>query len=513
MQNLLKKYGAILVAVLVVVAVTIYALSSGKENYKATLNVNYGDLSVSCNQYRDWLTTGELSKRLGGNIDGAVKCANQLGAVWYTEPTYTGCTTLRKWLSEGTLTQNLNGDIYFAQRCADIYRDLWYPQVTGPIIENKFNEPFVPQTLKDPLVEKKFEGLSLQRDFDRCMVLRNWYHAGNLTARLGSGVAFQEAIDCSNQYRSFWPIKPPKFERCFELKGYANRGELTSRLGGNINEAIECSRAYKNHWFGWSDFERCYDLKKMLMQGTLTANLGGNISEAVKCASDFDYMWFANLPYEKLEILPYVYNDDRIVPLNGGDVNSPRAGYESEVVTANNNTNPFKDVDSSSEEGRAAISLFNRGIVGGYSDGTFRGFQKVNRAEMSKFILLALGNVSDLANSGKFSDVKDGEWYVKYVVTAANRGIVNGYSDGTFGPARNINTVEFLKMLTFAFNLDSNLNYSNYKDVDANAWYAQYAGVAAKYNLFPNRAWDYLEPSREITRYEAVVAIYKLLNR
>ncbi len=182
--------------------------------------------------------------------------------------------------------------------------------------------------------------------------------------------------------------------------------------------------------------------------------------------------------------------------------------YERKVVTRVN----FSDIDPNSLEGKAAIYLAEKNIIGGRPDGSFDGEAGVNRAELAKFLLLAKGvNVEDdLKNNDRFPDVLEGEWYVKYVIKAADLGIINGYDDGYFEPARTVNTAEFLKMFTKTFNLPEIPN--TYKDVPGDAWYDKFAGIAQKYDLFPDRDKDYLEPSRELTRNEVAVAIYRYLN-
>jgi len=94
---------------------------------------------------------------------------------------------------------------------------------------------------------------------------------------------------------------------------------------------------------------------------------------------------------------------------------------------------------------------------------------------------------------------------------AAENEIVNGYSDGNFRPANTVNTAEFLKILSKTFDLPSNLKYS-FADVATDDWFAQFAGTVQKYDLFPDRGNRFLEPARELTRNEVVVAIYQFLK-
>lgn len=190
----------------------------------------------------------------------------------------------------------------------------------------------------------------------------------------------------------------------------------------------------------------------------------------------------------------------------------PPAGYEDEVITnPEEYKNPFPDTNLSNLFGKAAAELYRRAIIGGFPDGEFKTDQEVNRAEAAKFLLLArYGSIDTIANNGKFPDVKEGEWYVPYVITAAQKGIINGHPDGYFRPQNSVKTVEFLKMLTLTFGIEKNLPHS-YTDVDTDAWFAQYAGTAEEYNLFPERSTK-LYPGSNLTRGEVAVAIYQYLR-
>jgi hypothetical protein len=194
--------------------------------------------------------------------------------------------------------------------------------------------------------------------------------------------------------------------------------------------------------------------------------------------------------------------------------NIPPAGYEDEVLTnIETYQNPFPDTDTNQLSGKAAAELYRRAVIGGYPDGQFKGAKNVNRAEAAKFLLLArFGTVADVSNNGQFPDVLDAQWYTPFVVTAAMKGIINGNPDGTFRPADTVNTAEFLKMLSLTFGLQLNMSYS-YSDVSSADWFAPYAGIAQKYNLFPSRT-SALRPDRPLSRQDVAIAIYQyLVNR
>ena len=175
--------------------------------------------------------------------------------------------------------------------------------------------------------------------------------------------------------------------------------------------------------------------------------------------------------------------------------------------------NHFRDTTVSDDVGRAANILKEREIIGGYPDGTFGAEKFVNRAEAAKFLMTAVltGELPDLSSETSFSDVASNQWFTNYVALAARFGVINGNPDNTFRPANTINTAEFLKMLTIAFNLESGQAFP-YADVPADAWFSPYAGTAYAYRLFADRG-EQLEPGRLLTRGEVALAIASILER
>jgi len=181
-------------------------------------------------------------------------------------------------------------------------------------------------------------------------------------------------------------------------------------------------------------------------------------------------------------------------------------------TNAASNAAGFPDTHAYTLEDIAPTSLKEKGIIEGYPDGEFKGIHSVNRAEVAKFLLLAKQvTVAPITNyQAKFSDVPQSAWFTPFIVEAQNRGILEGYPDRTFRPAQSVNTVEFLKLITKVFSLEENLPHQ-FTDVEVNAWYAPFVGVATKYDLLPGRG-DRLEPSQNLTRAEVAIAIYKVLE-
>ena len=106
---------------------------------------------------------------------------------------------------------------------------------------------------------------------------------------------------------------------------------------------------------------------------------------------------------------------------------------EREIVTS------FSDVDPSSVMGKAISDLAMLGIVTGYPDGTFAPNDNITRAEFAT-ICVRLANLADGIGTDAvtgFPDLDNDDtygWARPYILMAKNTGMINGYTDGNFGP-------------------------------------------------------------------------------
>ena len=139
---------------------------------------------------------------------------------------------------------------------------------------------------------------------------------------------------------------------------------------------------------------------------------------------------------------------------------------------------PFDDVPGWA---RAYVATaYNRGYMRGYTDGTFRGQNRISRAEFVAMLAqyLKAENVSlEPTTDASFTDVpKDGSaWYTQSVYLLANAGIITGYKDGTFRPQANVNRTEAVVMLNRLFGrTDSAPSWATtsslYSDVSTSYW-------------------------------------------
>lgn len=172
----------------------------------------------------------------------------------------------------------------------------------------------------------------------------------------------------------------------------------------------------------------------------------------------------------------------------------------------------FKDVPATHKYAEAINYLSAEGVVGGYPDGTFKPDNTVSRVEALKFIY---EGIKEAVNPGgtPFSDVSESEWYSKYIYTAYSQGVVGGYPDGSFKPAKIVNKAEFYKILFNGMGVDVSpvVEVQPFMDVPTDAWFAPYVSYAKELGIIDLSIVN-LSADRGMTRGEVADAIFRLME-
>jgi len=173
----------------------------------------------------------------------------------------------------------------------------------------------------------------------------------------------------------------------------------------------------------------------------------------------------------------------------------------------------FSDVNRTHPQYTAITYLSQKGVVGGYADGTFKPDNSINRAEVLKVILKGSGIEANEAYGPFFPDVAEDAWFAPFVMKAKALGFVKGNgTDGTFTPDRQVNLAEFLKMLLTANKID----VSSFEgkpvvpNVPVDAWFANYVNYAASLGIITRGADGNVDASKPMTRGEVVNVMYLL---
>lgn len=165
------------------------------------------------------------------------------------------------------------------------------------------------------------------------------------------------------------------------------------------------------------------------------------------------------------------------------------------------NTAQFNDVKSYDQYSTAIYYLKDKGIVDGYSDGTFKPGTKINRASFLKILLEAQGYEGSGSNC--FTDVKAGKWYTPYICQAKQLGFIEGYSDGSFRPEENISFVAASKIISNVMDLE----VDNTKEDN---WYQKFVLALEANEAIPNTITN---TDKKITRSEMAEMIWRIKEK
>lgn len=180
----------------------------------------------------------------------------------------------------------------------------------------------------------------------------------------------------------------------------------------------------------------------------------------------------------------------------------------------------FTDVNEGDTYYLAISSLAEEGVIQGYDDSTFKSAQEINRAEAVKMILTASGLLDSeevlAVEEEPFTDTPAGSWYTPYLAIAKEKGLINGYEDGSFHPEETINLAGALKILLEASSdLDfQTLEYPNieellFYDTPYGEWYTpytMYAGNTGTINIYSS---NNVNPNQTMTRGYLAEIIYR----
>ncbi len=172
----------------------------------------------------------------------------------------------------------------------------------------------------------------------------------------------------------------------------------------------------------------------------------------------------------------------------------------------------FSDVKSDHKNFRAINHLYQEGIVTGYSDGTFKPSNTINRAELLKILIEGQGVTPDASSySNCFPDVTT-DWYAKYVCYAKAQGWVAGYPDNTFHPGDTVNKVEALKMLLNSQDIDVEAPANApFTDVSVSEWFAPFVAKAKEMEILEESGSTF-SPDADKNRGSICENLYRLLT-
>ena len=149
----------------------------------------------------------------------------------------------------------------------------------------------------------------------------------------------------------------------------------------------------------------------------------------------------------------------------------------------------------------------------GYTDGTFGPERNMTRAEVTTMFarLLTEQIEADKTYSNTFSDVPKGYWAANYIGYMQQFGIITGYSDSSFRPDTPVTRAEFAAIASRFEKLTE--GSKSFTDVPSTHWAAKYINFAATRGWVTGYSDGTFKPEDPITRAEVAAVTCRLLER
>lgn len=171
----------------------------------------------------------------------------------------------------------------------------------------------------------------------------------------------------------------------------------------------------------------------------------------------------------------------------------------------------FSDISSSHENLEAINYMKEKGIVKGYSDGSFKPENKINRAEFLKITIegqedFSLSDAEECLNNQAsnfvyLSDVKKSDWFAPYVCHAIEQKIIQGYPDGTFQANNEINFPEMAKIISNTQGLSIKASKSG------DDWFKPFITALENNKAIPSSITNF---QHKVTRAEMAESLFRI---
>jgi peptidoglycan DL-endopeptidase CwlO len=172
----------------------------------------------------------------------------------------------------------------------------------------------------------------------------------------------------------------------------------------------------------------------------------------------------------------------------------------------------FNDLPDSHPAFQAIKQLNSENVINGYKDNSYRPDEQVTRGQAAAIINRVLNYSTSEQNS--FNDVGESNAFANDIAAIEQAGIIEGYTDGTFRPYDDMTRAQMAVILDRAFKMSSIAEVTTasnaYKDIPSSYW--AYGAIVPLYHLDKTTLYQTskFRAIDEATRAEFAAAIYNV---
>jgi hypothetical protein len=169
----------------------------------------------------------------------------------------------------------------------------------------------------------------------------------------------------------------------------------------------------------------------------------------------------------------------------------------------------FADISAESNEYETVRYFAEKDAIKYGSEVTFNPYFNFSRAEFCKVLFLSLGLSYQILPSNIFPDIQT-HWVKNYAYDLYQKNIIKGFEDGTFRPDNLLKYEELAKMAIEAYQL-SKTSTPSYENIPTDHWFYGYQGLIKEENLFDLEEIEF-PLTKPISRIDALKFLKRLDN-
>lgn len=160
-----------------------------------------------------------------------------------------------------------------------------------------------------------------------------------------------------------------------------------------------------------------------------------------------------------------------------------------------------------------AIKGIRTPIMSGIEKDKFSPEGSLTRAQAASIFSRIISQGDVAIDFSKFSDISSDKWYADDIVLIENKGLINGYEDGTFKPEKPITRSEFAVIVNNYLKLELGSDPIRFKDVKENYWAKNAINILSSRGILSGKSKDKFYPEEKLKRSEAAVIYNKIVDR
>ena len=176
-------------------------------------------------------------------------------------------------------------------------------------------------------------------------------------------------------------------------------------------------------------------------------------------------------------------------------------------------TGEFTDLANGHFAFDAIKTLSTQNVINGFDDGSFRPESSVTRGQAAAIINRVLKHTPSSTKS--FKDVSASHTFAKDIAAMKELGIINGYSNGNYGPNDTMTRAEMAVIVKRAFELETPIIASSgvvYHDVSSSYWAFEAIATMKAIDQTTGFITSYYKKDSNATRAYFSAAIYNAIN-